>query len=210
MHLSDFLSEPSHRPPAVSHPSGFHSLRIGFKFHHFSQEAHLFLYNLANITRGKLSYSSGGQPEKIEKNIVGVHLCLPLHRDGGCHPPYLHKVQSPLTLAIVSWHCLWTLLRKDEYQKSWFCKPHGIKQSNFTGQLVLRDFFVLQEIQFTSWNWMDTKAVINTWEQRRAPHNRTEILCIRYRPKYGLEGEDINQLQTGTVDVYVWRITQLT
>ena len=42
MHLSDFLSEPSRRPPAVSHSSGFHSLRAGFMFHHFSQEAHLF------------------------------------------------------------------------------------------------------------------------------------------------------------------------
>lgn len=82
-------SEPSRRPPAVSHPSGFHSLRTGFMFHHFSQEAHLFLYNLANITRGKLSYNSGGQPGKTEKTqwvFIDVYLCMGME---AAHPPYI-------------------------------------------------------------------------------------------------------------------------
>lgn len=79
MHLSDFLSEPSHRPPAASHPSDFHSLRTGFKFLSFQPGGTSFLYNLANITRGKLSHNSGGQPGKAEKTqwvFIYVYLCM--------------------------------------------------------------------------------------------------------------------------------------
>lgn len=48
-----------------------------------------FLYNLANITKGKLSYNSGGQPGKIEKTqwvFIYVYLCMGI--EAAVHPTF--------------------------------------------------------------------------------------------------------------------------
>jgi len=48
-----------------------------------------FLYNLANITRGKLSYNSGGQRGKIEKTqwvFIYVYLCMGIK--AAVHPTF--------------------------------------------------------------------------------------------------------------------------
>lgn len=48
-----------------------------------------FLYNVANITKGKLSYNSGGQPGKIEKTqwvFIYVYLCMGI--EAAVHPTF--------------------------------------------------------------------------------------------------------------------------
>lgn len=47
------------------------------------------LYNLANITRGKLSYNSGGQPRKTEKTqweFIYVYFCMGI--EAAVHPTF--------------------------------------------------------------------------------------------------------------------------
>lgn len=127
MHLSGFLSEPSCSPPAVPHPSGFpqpeNRLYVP-SFQPGGQNKKSLFMSPGKYHKRKAQQHQWRSARENRKNTVGIYLCLPLHEDHGCQPPhikhiYFHKVQSPLTQAIVSWY-LWTLMKRSNIWKAVF------------------------------------------------------------------------------------------